>query len=74
MRFAVLYFIMLIIFVVLIVGPVVAGRFLKSLPTIPLDLLQPTGLNNNDTSSSRTGSALNGLGAEETGTSATSTP
>lgn len=64
---------MLIIFVVLIVGPVVAGRFLKSLPAIPLDLLQPTGLNNNDTSSSRTGSALNGLGAEETGAAATST-
>lgn len=58
---------MFIIFVALIVGPVVAGRFLTTLPTIPLDLLQPTGLNNNDTSNLRTGSALNGLGADSTG-------
>lgn len=59
---------MFILFVALIVGPVVAGRFLKNLPDIPLDLLQPTGLNNNDTSNYlRTGSALNGLGADATG-------
>lgn len=58
---------MFIIFVALVVGPVVAGRFLKNLPDIPMDLLQPTGLNNNDTSSLRTGSALNGLGADATG-------
>lgn len=65
---------MFIVFIALIIGPVVAGRFLKNLPTIPLDLLQPTGLNNNDTSNLRTGSALNGLGADATGaaTSATS--
>lgn len=62
---------MFVIFVALIVGPVVAGRFLKNLPTIPLDLLQPTGLNNNDTSNLRTGSALNGLGADATGAAAT---
>lgn len=58
---------MFIIFVALVVGPVVAGRFLTNLPDIPMDLLQPTGLNNNDTSSLRTGSALNGLGADDTG-------
>ena len=57
---------MFIIFVALIAGPVVAGRFLKNLPDIPMDLLQPTGLNNNDTTNLRTGSALNGLGADAT--------
>lgn len=54
-RFAILYFVMLIIFVALIAGPIVAGRFFKTLPSIPLDLLQPTGLNNNDTTSEPTG-------------------
>lgn len=63
---------MFTIFVALIVGPVVAGKFLKNLPTIPLDLLQPTGLNNNDTSNLRTGSALNGLGADSTGAASAS--
>ena len=58
---------MLVIFVALIAGPVFAGKLFKTLPTIPLDLLQPTGLNNNDTSSQRTGSALvDGLGADST--------
>ncbi len=61
-----LYFIMLIIFVALIVGPVVAGRFLGNLPAIPLDLLQPTGQNNNDTSDSLTGTALPGGAAAAT--------
>lgn len=54
---------MLLVFVLLIAGPLVASKFIKSLPSIPLELMQPTGLNNNDTSSSVTGSALNGLGA-----------
>ncbi|KAF2835939.1 glycosyltransferase family 48 protein [Patellaria atrata CBS 101060] len=53
-RYAILYFIMLIMFVALIVGPVVAGKFLKDLPDIPMDLLQPTGLKNNDTTSELT--------------------
>ena len=57
-----LYFLMFIIFMALIVGPIVAGKYLKGL-NIPLQLLQPTGLNNNDTSNRVTGSALNGLGA-----------
>ena len=65
-RFALLYFIMLIIFVALLAGPSVAGKYVPKL-TIPLDLLQPTGQNNNDTSTSVTGSALNGLGAAATG-------
>lgn len=58
-----LYFLMLIIFVALIVGPLVAGKYVPNI-TIPLNLQQPTGLNNNDTFTSVTGSALNGLGAK----------
>lgn len=54
---------MLIVFVALIAGPIVAGRFFKTLPSIPLDLLQPTGLNNNDTTSEPTGAP----GAEASG-------
>ena len=53
-----LYFVMLIIFVALIVGPIVAGKFLNHLPNIPLQLLQPTGQNNNDTSNFQTGAGL----------------
>ncbi|KAK3942084.1 putative beta-glucan synthase [Diplogelasinospora grovesii] len=50
-RYAVLYFTMLIVFVALIAGPIVAG---KSIPTsltskIPLNLMQPVGQNNDDT-------------------------
>lgn len=62
-----LYFLMFIIFMALIVGPIVAGKALGKLD-IPLNLLQPTGLNNNDTSSRKTGSALvKGLGGAATG-------
>ncbi|OCL01930.1 glycosyltransferase family 48 protein [Glonium stellatum] len=67
-RYAILYFVILIIFAALIAGPIVAGKFLTSLPTIPMQLLQPTGLNNNDTSGSQTGTALAG-GAAATATS-----
>lgn len=67
-RYAILYFVILIIFAALIAGPIVAGKFLTSLPSIPMQLLQPTGLNNNDTSSSQTGTALAG-GAAATATS-----
>ena len=62
-RYAILYFTMLILFIVLIVGPIIASRFLTSLPSIPLQLIQPTGLNNNDTSSSVTGTAEAGAAA-----------
>ena len=44
-----MYFTLFILFVALIVGPVVAGKFVTSLPTIPMYLYQPTGLDNNDT-------------------------
>ncbi|KAL1601758.1 1,3-beta-D-glucan synthase [Paraconiothyrium brasiliense] len=59
-RYAILYFILLVVFIALLVGPVVAGKFLKLNITIPMDLLQPTGLNNNDTTSSVTGSCILG--------------
>ncbi|OCK84889.1 glycosyltransferase family 48 protein [Lepidopterella palustris CBS 459.81] len=66
-RYAILYFLILIVFVALIAGPIVAGKYLTSLPTIPMQLLQPTGLNNNDTSGSQTGTAVNGAAATGTG-------
>jgi 1,3-beta-glucan synthase len=62
-RYAILYFILLVVFVALIAGPIVAGRFLTSLPSIPMELLQPTGLNHNDTSGSATGTAEAGAAA-----------
>jgi len=68
-RFAILYFVMLIVFLALIIGPVFAKRYVNNLPTIPLQLLQPTGQNNNDTSNSQTGSALIGAPAAAATTS-----
>jgi 1,3-beta-glucan synthase len=56
-----LYFLMLVVFVALIIGPVVARRFVNIPSGIPLDLLQPTGQNNNDTlGRTQTGTALLG--------------
>ena len=57
-----LYFIMFIVFLLLIVGPIVASKFIKGLPSIPMNLIQPTGLNNNDTTTSTTGKVLFGDG------------
>ncbi|KAL9603654.1 MAG: hypothetical protein Q9219_000973 [cf. Caloplaca sp. 3 TL-2023] len=71
-RFATLYFIMLIIFVALLAGPLVVAKLKISLPDIPMQLLQPTGLNNNDTSSSPTGRALHGGSGAASGTGAAS--
>ena len=52
---------MLVVFVCLIAGPIVAGRFLDlNSMNIPADLLQPTGQDNNDTSSSQTGTGAAG--------------
>lgn len=50
---------MLIVFIALIVGPLVAGKYITGF-TLPLDLAQPTGLNRNDTISSETGTAVQG--------------
>jgi len=61
-RYAVLYFVMLIVALALLVGPIVAGSQISGLTkstTIPLQLLQPTGQNNNDTRGrTETGTAL----------------
>lgn len=60
-----LYFVLLILFILLFFGPIIVSKFINlqtSFGTIPLKLLQPTGQSNNDTFSSITGSALNGLG------------
>lgn len=61
-RYAILYFVLLVIFIALIVGPVVAGKYLDfSNLDFPMQLLQPTGLNNNDTSAEVTGRCANGV-------------
>jgi 1,3-beta-glucan synthase len=61
-RYAILYFVLLVVFVAVLVGPVVAGKYVPSslLSSIPMDLLQPTGLNNNDTKESVTGTCVLG--------------
>jgi len=51
---------MLIVFVILIIGPVIVRNYISNLPSIPLELMQPTGQDNNDTSNSQTGTALVG--------------
>jgi 1,3-beta-glucan synthase len=56
-----LYFVLFVIFLGLVVGPVIAGPKLKlTTPdnAILQQLMQPTGFNNNDTISSQTGTAL----------------
>lgn len=64
MRFAILFFFLLVVFVALIAGPIVAAKFLPDLSgSIPLELLQPTGQNNNDTSDTVTGTAASGAAA-----------
>jgi hypothetical protein len=73
----VLYFVLLVLFLILFVGPVIVFKFMDS-PTlggIPAGLLQPTGQNNNDTLPSVTGSVLvPGLaGGDPTGSSGDST-
>lgn len=64
MRYAILYFVILVVFLALIVGPIVAAKFIK-LPAdfaskLPMEILQPTGYNNNDTSTSVTGKCVGG--------------
>jgi len=61
-RFAILYFILLIVGLALIVGPIVAGKMILTpglTKQIPMNLYQPNDLNNNNT-----------LGRNETGTGA----
>jgi 1,3-beta-glucan synthase len=51
---------MFILFLVLMIGPVIVRNFISFNLSIPLELMQPTGQNNNDTSASATGSSLIG--------------
>jgi len=56
---------MLVIFAALIAGPIVAGKQLKLGDfNLPMELLQPTGINNNDTKFEITGSRLNNAGGD----------
>lgn len=57
-RYAILYFVLLVVFLALIVGPIVAGKQIKLSLDLPMELLQPTGYSNNDTSASNTGSCI----------------
>jgi 1,3-beta-glucan synthase len=70
---------MLVVFLILIVGPVIVRNYIHSLPSIPLNLMQPTGQNNNDTSNKATGNGLNGFvagggGGGSAATSSSSNP
>ncbi|KAK4242840.1 glycosyltransferase [Achaetomium macrosporum] len=52
LRYSILYFVLLVVFVALMVGPAIAGKFVpKSLfdSLKSTNLVQPTGLDNNDT-------------------------
>lgn len=59
-RFAILYFAMLVLFLVLLIAPLVARTIGISLPEIPMGLLQPLdgGSKNNDTITDYTGNGL----------------
>jgi 1,3-beta-glucan synthase len=79
-RYAALYFVMLVVALALLVGPIVAGSQItsaaKSLtdnPSGTMYLYQPVGLNNNDTrnrTETGTGAVSNGASASATGTAA----
>jgi 1,3-beta-glucan synthase len=56
-RYAILYFVLLVVFLVLIVGPIVAGKYIKLDigNSLPMEIMQPTGYSNNDTTNTPTG-------------------
>ena len=63
---------MLVVFLAMIIGPLVAGKYLGAIAAkVPDNLYQPDGLNNNDTLSTETGTA-NGATATD-GSAASST-
>ena len=73
-RYAVLYFVMLVVFLALIVGPIVASPQINSGTKnlgVPMQLLQPVGLKNNDTlNDTQTGTGAPGRAAATTSSSA----
>lgn len=65
LRYAILYFSMFVLFIILMVGPVIAKKLID-IPKIDImELQQPSDWNNNDTTNSQTGTAL-GSGARPT--------
>ena len=74
-RFAILYFVLLVVFIAMVAGPLVAGKYLKFDPLSSAHLMQPVGLNNNDTKSYETGGTAGGTdAAAPTATGAASSP
>ena len=69
-RYAVLYFIMLVVFLALVAGPIIASKEITSATkslSVPQYLLQPVGLDNNDTTgTNQTGTGAAGGGAAKT--------
>lgn len=61
---------MFVLFVVLIAGPIVAGKFVgSSLSSIPDQLAQPANLVNNNTNGDQTGTSPGASGAAATASS-----
>ena len=73
-RYAILYFALLILFMALLIGPIVAGSKILTdslTSNIPMELYQPVGLNNNDTRNrTETGTGAVSTGASSTASSA----
>jgi 1,3-beta-glucan synthase len=70
-----LYFVLFVIFLALIIGPLIAGpkvNFAAPSNALLDQLIQPVGYNNNDTISSQTGTAVNGGATATDGSSPTS--
>ncbi|KAH9819855.1 Glycosyltransferase family 48 protein [Teratosphaeria destructans] len=67
-RYAILYFSMFVLFIILVVGPVIASKFI-SVPKLDImQLEQPDNWNNNDTlGTSQTGTALGAAAATSAG-------
>lgn len=56
MRYAILYFLLFVVFLALVIGPIVAAPILNNLATsVPQHLYQPINQNNNDTGRPATG-------------------
>jgi len=66
-RYAILYFSLFFLFIILIVGPIIASKFIDTSGLkLPMNLVQPNNWNNNDTSASNTGTAVAGGAAAAT--------
>jgi 1,3-beta-glucan synthase len=60
-RYAILYFVLLVVFLALIIGPIVAGSMIDfNLKGLPFEIMQPSGFSNNDTTNTPTGSCIHG--------------